>query len=112
MHRHALIAFAAANLVSTSAFAADPVVKTTHGPIAGRQADGVDAFKGVPFAAPPVGELRWRAPQPPAAWTAVRSAAAYGPDCMQNPFPGDAAPLGVQPAEDCLYANVWTPAGA
>lgn len=110
--RYAAIAFAAVNLISASALAADPVVRTTHGPVAGRRAEGVDAFRGVPFAAPPVGDLRWRAPQPPSAWTAVRPAQAYGPDCMQNPFPGDAAPLGVKPAEDCLYANVWTPAGA
>jgi para-nitrobenzyl esterase len=57
-----------------------------------------------------VGELRWRPPQPPRAWTAVRVAGEYGSDCMQNPFPSDAAPLGTPPAEDCLYLNVWSPA--
>ncbi|HWW25075.1 MAG TPA: carboxylesterase family protein, partial [Caulobacter sp.] len=62
MHRSALIAFAAASFMSTSALAADPVVKTTYGPVAGQRTEGVDAFKGVPFAAPPVGDLRWRAP--------------------------------------------------
>jgi para-nitrobenzyl esterase len=108
----ALTAAAALGLLAARAQAADPVVKTRFGPVAGARARGVDAFKGVPFAAPPVGDLRWRAPQPPAAWTAVRPATVYGPDCMQKPFPGDAAPLGVTPAEDCLYANVWTPAGA
>ncbi|MGR4865635.1 carboxylesterase/lipase family protein [Caulobacter sp. LARHSG274] len=112
-HRFFALAIAAAlGLTAASAQAADPVVRTRFGPVAGERVGGVDAFKGVPFAAPPVGDLRWRAPQPPAAWTAVRPAKAYGPDCMQNPFPGDAAPLGVTPAEDCLYANVWTPAGA
>jgi para-nitrobenzyl esterase len=93
----------------SAAWAADPVVKTASGPIRGAEVAGVEAFKGVPFAAPPVGDLRWRAPQQPKAWTAPRDAKAYGADCMQNPFPGDAAPLGVTPAEDCLYLNVWTP---
>jgi para-nitrobenzyl esterase len=105
-------AVAALTLASSSAWAADPLVKTTSGPISGAEAAGVAAFKGVPFAAPPVGDLRWRAPQAPKAWISPREAKAYGPDCMQNPFPGDAAPLGVTPAEDCLYVNVWTPKAA
>jgi para-nitrobenzyl esterase len=95
--------------VIAPAQAAEPIVKTAYGPVRGQAADGVVAFKGVPFAAPPIGSLRWRAPQPPKRWTTVRDARAYGPDCMQLPFPGDAAPLGVAPAEDCLYLNVWTP---
>lgn len=103
---------AAAVLTAAPAWAADPAVVTTSGPIVGETANGVAAFKGVPFATPPVGPLRWRAPQPPTAWTTPRDAKVYGPDCMQNPFPGDAAPLGVKPAEDCLYANVWTPEAA
>jgi len=105
----AALALAALTLVAPSAWAAGPVVKTTAGSVSGEAKAGVAAFKGVPFAAPPVGALRWRAPQPPTAWTAPREAVAYGPDCMQQPFPGDAAPLGVTPAEDCLYANVWAP---
>ena len=72
----------------------------------------VIAFKGIPFALPPTGELRWKPPQPPVKWTGVRNAASYGADCMQIPFPSDAAPLGVKPAEDCLYLNVWRPAYA
>jgi para-nitrobenzyl esterase len=85
-------------------------VKTDSGPVAGVIVDGVAAYKGIPFAAPPVGDLRWRPPQPPQAWTAPRVADTYAHDCMQNPFPSDAAPLGTPPAEDCLYLNVWTPA--
>lgn len=99
-------------LCAGQAVAGDPAVTTTFGPVIGETVAGVAAFKGVPFASPPVGSLRWRAPQPPKAWTAPRDAKVYGPDCMQNPFPGDAAPLGVKPAEDCLYANVWTPEAA
>jgi para-nitrobenzyl esterase len=82
------------------------------GRIEGTTAGVVTSFKGIPFAAPPVGELRWRAPQPVKHWSNVRAAKSYAADCMQNPFPGDAAPLGTPPAEDCLYANVWRPATA
>ncbi|KQV57336.1 MULTISPECIES: carboxylesterase/lipase family protein [unclassified Caulobacter] len=88
------------------------VVTIGAGKIQGAVDDGVLSFKGVPFAQPPVGELRWRAPQPAKPWTGVRPATAYGADCMQQPFPSDAAPLGTKPAEDCLVANVWRPAGA
>jgi para-nitrobenzyl esterase len=85
-------------------------VSVETGQLQGATADGVASWKGIPFAAPPVGPLRWRAPQPAASWTGVRDATAYGHDCMQTPFPSDAAPLGTPPAEDCLYANVWRPA--
>ena len=88
----------------------DPTqVKVDTGKLQGASEDGVVAFKGIPFAAPPVGENRWRAPQPAAKWSGVRDATQYGPDCMQLPFPSDAAPLGAPPKEDCLYVNVWTP---
>ncbi len=82
------------------------------GILQGATADGVISFKGVPFAKPPLGQLRWKPPQPLARWQGVRQATSYGPDCMQEPFPGDAAPLGVTPSEDCLYVNVWLPAKA
>ena len=96
--------------------ARDPlVVATDLGSVRGvrevGESAGIEAFKGMPFAAPPVGALRWRAPQPAARWSGVRDAGRYAPDCMQLPFPSDAAPLGTAPAEDCLYANVWRPAG-
>jgi len=84
-------------------------VRIDSGIVRGRTGEGVTAFKGIPFAAPPVGPLRWRAPQPVAAWTGVHDAGVYGHDCMQLPFPSDAAPLGTAPAEDCLFANVWRP---
>jgi para-nitrobenzyl esterase len=88
------------------------VVKLDSGKIQGGVADGVLSFKGVPFAQPPVGPLRWRAPQPVKPWSGVRKADVYGADCMQEPFPSDAAPLGTKPAEDCLVTNVWRPAEA
>jgi len=89
-----------------------PRVRTDTGIVTGSSAGGITSFKGIPFATPPVGPLRWRAPQPAAKWTGERDATRYGHDCMQLPFPSDAAPLGTPPAEDCLYTNVWTPAGA
>ena len=95
--------------------AADPkadVVTVQTGALRGLAQDGVVTFKGIPFAAPPVGDLRWRPPQPAAPWSGVRSASNFGHDCMQKPVPSDAAPLGTQPSEDCLVLNVWRPANA
>lgn len=87
-------------------------VSVTGGKVRGITQDQIVVFKGVPFAAPPVGDLRWRPPQPLLPWKGVKEAADYGNDCMQLPFPSDAAPLGKTPAEDCLYLNVWAPKGA
>jgi carboxylesterase type B len=71
----------------------------------------VTVFKGVPFAAPPVGNLRWKPPVAPAMWSGVRKADKYGSSCMQKGRgePGQGGDQ-VQPSEDCLYLNVWTPA--
>jgi para-nitrobenzyl esterase len=107
----ALGAVLVAGLASGAAAQAD-LVRIESGQLRGVVADQVVAFKGVPYAAPPVGDLRWRPPQPALAWQGVRSAADYGHDCAQKPFPSDAAPLGATPAEDCLVLNVWRPAGA
>ncbi len=95
-----------------SAQAQSPIDRVTidAGTVQGSAQQGIAVFKGIPFAAPPVGDLRWSAPQPPAHWSGVRQATEYGSDCMQLPFPSDAAPLGTPPSEDCLYLNVWTPA--
>jgi para-nitrobenzyl esterase len=91
------------------AFAGVQDVKIDSGRLKGAVSGSVVSWKGIPFAAPPVGENRWRPPQPVASWNDVRPATSYGADCMQKPFPGDAAPLGVTPAEDCLYLNIWRP---
>jgi para-nitrobenzyl esterase len=94
-------------------------VRIAEGSLAGTlSADGaVAAFKGVPFAAPPIGAQRWRAPQPAAAWQGVRKADAFGANCTQNivearkPWTSEFMAHGPT-AEDCLYLNVWTPAAA
>ena len=71
---------------------------------------GVRSFKGIPFAAPPIGELRWRAPQSVKPWQGERSADQFGPKCMQTGQPSDIDPHNLLMSEDCLYLNVWTPA--
>jgi len=81
---------------------------TVHGPVRGGREGEVWSFKGVRYAAPPVGDLRWRAPQPPAPWTAPADATAYGPACPQPA--GSLAPLGARLDEDCLFLNVWSAA--
>ena len=63
------------------------VVKTADGQLSGTTQEGVRVFKGIPYAAPPVGQLRWRAPQPAAKWQGVRKADTYGNVCMQRPAP-------------------------
>src|SRR5258707_12372388 len=89
-------------------------VQTKSGPVRGTGTDIV-MFKGIPYAAPPTGDRRWRPPAPPEPWTAVRDAAQFG---LQCPQPGNFAPPGpresprvaVLSSEDCLTLNVWTPA--
>jgi para-nitrobenzyl esterase len=91
-----------------------PVVATASGPVKGVAADGQVAFKGIPFAAPPVGTMRWKAPAPPASWTAPRDASDYGPICRQPARPDGVLAAGANrpQSEDCLYLNVWAPKGA
>lgn len=117
MRYHLVLALGATMTLSSPAMSQvqaspAPVVRTDLGKVQGEVADGIASWKGIPFAAPPVGALRWRMPQPAARWQGVRRTTAYANDCMQRPFGGDAAPLGTTPAEDCLYLNVWKPAGA
>ena len=93
-------------------FAADRV-KTANGILETTDApkDGVRSFKGIPFGQPPVGNLRWREPQPVENWSGVRKADQFGPRCMQRTSPGaDYWFRSNGMSEDCLYLNVWTPA--
>lgn len=86
--------------------------QVTGGTISGVVTDGLSTFKGIPFAAPPVGALRWKAPQPPVPWSDVRKADRFGKACMQEP--GLARQMGYEGelSEDCLFVDVWTPAKA
>jgi para-nitrobenzyl esterase len=95
-----------AQLTNTSA----PTVKTVNGMLEGTNESGITSFKGVPFGAPPVGNLRWREPQPVQNWTGVRKATKFGPRAMQLPIFGDMSFRSDSVSEDCLYLNVWTPA--
>lgn len=95
---------------------ADLQVTTSYGAVQGATSDlesGVTVYKGIPFATPPVGELRWTAPTSPANWSGVLNATSFGADCAQS-----YSALGVfssgsyDISEDCLYLNIWTPSNA
>ena len=88
------------------------IVKTAGGLISGADADGVWSYLGVPYAAPPVGDLRWRPPQPAPAWDGVRSCVAYAPSCPQSSGAEMSFFSLGETDEDCLYLNVWTPEAA
>ena len=79
-------------------------IQTTYGPICGTTANGINEWFGIPYAAPPVGSLRWQPPQAPTAWTTTLAATSFGSECIQGTA---ASPAG---SEDCLYLNVWRPA--
>jgi para-nitrobenzyl esterase len=100
----------AAGASATGAFA-DDRVQTANGVLEGTtEPSGVRAFKGIPFAEPPVGDLRWKPPQPVKNWEGVRRAHRFGPRAMQRPVFGDMVFRSNGVSEDCLYLNVWTPA--
>ncbi|MCU1338228.1 MAG: hypothetical protein JWO19_3809 [Bryobacterales bacterium] len=112
-------------LTGTMAAAIPDPVRLESGSVSGiTGTDGsIQIFKGIPFAAPPVGDLRWRAPQPAAQWEGVRKAEQFGPNCTAGGGPGgrggkgkgpagDKGPAAPAASEDCLYVNVWTPAKA
>lgn len=87
-----------------------PRVTIANGVIEGSADSGVHAFKGIPYAVPPVGNLRWREPQPVGTWKGVRKTIKFGPRAMQAPIFGDMGFRSDGMSEDCLYLNVWAPA--
>jgi para-nitrobenzyl esterase len=90
---------------------ARPVVDTAHGPVRGVDDGTIKVWKAVPYAAPPVGELRWQPAHPPTAWTEPRDAAHVGPVCPQPTDPKIPLELGAPQGEDFLTLNVWAPPG-
>ena len=133
---YSLAGLAAIGVAPAAQSQAPTTVRVDTGELQGVVADDVLSFKGIPFAAPPIGELRWRPPQSAARWAGVRQATEFGASCMQGrgfgpppgagaragappaqgtapapaPAPPAAAPAGQAPSEDCLYLNVWRPA--
>lgn len=116
MFSRSVLFLAAALLAIPSALAATigPQVKTASGTVEGEAtADSkVMAFKGIPYAAPPVGKLRWAPPAPASSWTGVRSAHDFGYHCVQSASYADMSFHDTGASEDCLTLNVWTPANA
>ena len=102
------VALAAVLLLTAATAGAAPVL-TDAGLLEGVSEGGLTVYKGAPFAAPPVGPLRWREPQPVRPWTGVRRVRAFAPACLQTgiSMPGEAPPA---TSEDCLYLNIWAPA--
>jgi len=102
-----VIAIVLIKALAPLAYSQIQTARVTGGEVQGVVTDGISIFKGVPFAAPPVGDLRWKAPAPVQAWTGIKKADAFGRACMQAAGAmGNTAPV----SEDCLYLNVWTPA--
>ncbi|HZD01703.1 MAG TPA: carboxylesterase family protein [Actinomycetes bacterium] len=100
----ATAAFSATPTGQTSGCAPDTTVQTANGPVCGIVVGGVREWLGIPYAAPPAGDLRWAPPQPAAPWSGTLQATAFGTACQQ-------ARPNVQSSEDCLYLNVWRPPG-
>lgn len=106
-----LFVLLAAVMALLAPMASAQLVRTVSGVVKGSETEGVLSFRGIPFAAPPVGPLRWRPPAPPAPWTEVRNADQFSPICVQpGAYPDDAPPEPMN--EDCLYLNIWAPSGA
>jgi len=104
-----ILAFVVA--LPSAALAAEPRVKTSNGTLEGTaEPSGIHAYRGVPFAQPPIDDLRWQPPQPGENWPGVRNAKQFGPRCVQSPVFGDMVFRSNGMSEDCLYLNVWTPA--
>lgn len=108
--KHILCVVLSALVSITVCAQSTPKATTQYGVLEGVNESGISVFKGVPFAEPPVGENRWKAPQPLKAWTGIRKATKFGDDPMQgNPY-GDMGFSAEKKSEDCLYLNIWTPA--
>lgn len=111
MIKHMMYVLALLAAISKASYGLDPTVVTKSGPVRGAGV-GVVSFKGIPYAAAPVGRLRWRPPENPPRWTNVRDASQFGPQCPQpqRVIPGRSDGRPLPSSEDCLTLNIWTPA--
>ncbi|MBK8699230.1 MAG: carboxylesterase family protein [Saprospiraceae bacterium] len=91
--------------------AAEPEVQTTSGWVRGVKEGDVDVFRGIPYAAPPVGAYRWRPPQPAKPWNDIKVTSVFGANCAQAGWPGKSGSIAEGSSEDCLCLNIWRPAG-
>lgn len=88
-----------------------PIAETAYGPVRGIDDGKALSWKGIPYGAPPVGALRFRAPEPPTPWTEPVDATEFGPVCPQPSVPNFPLDLGAKKGEDCLVLNIWAPSG-
>jgi len=106
--RRLVLAVALVLFGASGAFAAKIALRIDQGVLNGESEDDVQVFKNIPYVAAPVGDLRWRAPQPGPSWTGARDATEFGPVCPQNQKPNQFIPK-LPYTEDCLSLNIWSP---